>query len=159
VILVYPDESQQWLLQPFRGEHYGEDFDQQVDAISGGQSGDWAQALQRSLQVFPGATLRTVQVANDFSGTRVIGLQQPGELSQQGLSKVYIDARGGFMDVRIDSQAQHVSERLYNAAYPLHTARMHTLSYKLWLTLSGLAVATLSTLGMVSFIRSWRRGD
>ena len=71
----------------------------------------------------------------------------------QGINKVYIDARGGQMDIRIDAQAQHVSERLYNAGYPLHTGRFDSLFYKLLLTLSGLLVATLSTIGLVSFIK------
>ncbi len=157
VILVYPEQAQQLMLEPFRGENYGQDFDKQVDKISGGNSGDWQPALQRALDVFPGATIRSAQFPGEFSAALVIGLQQPGELSQQGLSKVYIDARAGFMDLRIDSQAQHVSERLFNTAYPLHSGRFGSLLYKLLLTLSGVAIATLSVLGMWGFIKSWRR--
>ena len=61
------------------------------------------------------------------------------------------------MDVRIDNQALPLHERMFNAAYPLHTARIGNLAYKLVMTASGLLVAALSTLGLIGFIRSFQR--
>lgn len=153
VTLAFPDQTAKLLLEPFRGEKYSLDFSEHLDAISGGDSGEWLSALRRAQASFPGARIRTAQVPNLASGYRVIGLQQPGELNPRGLSKVYIDSRGGYMDVRMDSQAQHVSERMVNAGYPLHTGRLGNLPYKILLTLSGLLIATLSLLGLVSFVK------
>jgi uncharacterized iron-regulated membrane protein len=154
VMLVYPDQATQLLLEPFRGEDYSLDFEDQVDAVSGGYSGQWLPAMQRTLSVFPGGSIRSAQGPNSISSYRVIGVQHAGEFNPLGVSKVYIDSESGHMDIRIDSQAQHVSERIYNAGYPLHTGRIGNVFYKILLTLSGLLVATLSTLGLVSFIKA-----
>jgi uncharacterized iron-regulated membrane protein len=156
VILAFPEESQQVLLEPFRPDNYGESFGEHLDAISGPGTGDWLPALQRSLAVFPGAEIRSAQFANQQSESRIIGLQQRGEFSAQGLNKVYIEATGGYMDVRIDNQSLPWHERAFNAAYPLHTARLDNLGYKVLMSLSGLAVAFISVLGLVGFLRSLR---
>lgn len=154
VTLAFPEQSQKLLLEPFRGEDYSLDFAEHLDGISGANAGDWLPAMQRAAKSFPGARIRSAQVPNAFSSYRIIGLQQSGELHPHGLSQVYIDAAEGYMDIRIDSQAQHVSERMLNAGYPLHTGRLDNLPYKILLTLSGLLVATLSTLALISFVKA-----
>lgn len=154
VALAFPEQAEKLLLEPFRGENYSLDFSEHLDGISGADSGDWLPAMRRSLSSFPGAKIRSAQVANEFSPYRIIGLQQRGELHPLGLSKVYIEAQKGYMDVRIDSQAQHVSERMFKAAYPLHTGRFGNPFYKALLTVSGLLIALLSAFGMVSFVKS-----
>jgi uncharacterized iron-regulated membrane protein len=156
-LLAFPEQSQRLLLDPFRAENYGEEFGENLDEVSGPGTGDWLPALQRASRSFPGAAIRSAQFANALAESRIIGLQQQGELSPQGLSKVYIDAQGGFMDVRIDNQALAWQERVFNAAYPLHTARFDNLGYKLLLTASGLLVSCISVLGLAGFIRSIRR--
>ncbi|MGE0114973.1 MAG: PepSY-associated TM helix domain-containing protein [Steroidobacteraceae bacterium] len=153
VILAFPQQAQRLLLEPFRTDEYSMDFAEHLDGIAGGNSGEWLPAMQRALRTFPGSAIRSAEVPNSFSPYRIIGVQQPGELHPQGLNKVYIDAQDGHMDIRIDAQAQHVSERLFNAGYPLHTGRFDNLFYKILLTLSGLLVATLSTMGLVSFVK------
>lgn len=157
VILAYPDQAQRVMLEPLRPDNYGESFGEHLDSISGPGTGDWLPVLQRSLQTFPGAAIRSAQFANSESESRIVGLQQAGELNPQGLNKVYIEASGGYMDVRIDNQALPWYERTFNAAYPLHTARFDSLVYKLLLTASGLLVATLSVLGLLGFMRSFRK--
>jgi uncharacterized iron-regulated membrane protein len=156
-ILAFPEQSQKLLLEPFRGEAYSLDFAENLDTITGAGTGDWLPAIERALATFPGSRIRTAQVPNDYSPYRVIGLQQPGALNPTGASKVYIEATEGWMDIRIDDQAQLLSERLYNLAYPLHTGRFDNLLYKVLLTLSGLLVATLSSLGLISFIKQYTR--
>jgi uncharacterized iron-regulated membrane protein len=153
--LAFPDQSQQLLLEPFRGEEYSLDFAEDLDTISGAGAGDWLPAMERALATFPGSQIRTAQVPNDYSPYRIIGLQQPGSLHPVGLSKVYIEANGGWMDIRIDDQAQHISERIYNLGYPLHTGRFNNIFYKIVLSTSGILVAILSSLGLVSFIKQF----
>ncbi len=156
-ILAFPQQAEFYLLEPFRGDDYSLDFDVGVDSITGDNSGEWLPALQRSLASFPDATIRSAEVPSRFSPYRIIGLQQVGELHPGGLSKIYIDANEGWMDLRIDSQQQHISERLYNTAYPLHTGKFGNLYYKLFLTLSALLISTLSVLGIISFIKKYLR--
>jgi hypothetical protein len=156
-VLAFPEQSQQLLLEPLRPDDYGEQFGEQLDAVSGPGTGDWLPALQRAQSVFPGAAIRSANFAGSLVENRVIGLQQPGELNPQGLNKVYIEARGGYMDVRIDNQALPWPERAYNAAYPLHTARFDNLGYKLLMTASGLLVSLISVLGVVGFIAGFAR--
>ena len=69
---------------------------------------------------------------------------------------MYIEAAGGYMDLRIENQWLPWHERAYNAAYPLHTARLDNLGYKVLMSLSGLSVAFISVLGLVGFLRSLR---
>lgn len=154
VILAFPEQAQRLLLEPLRPDNYGESFGEQLDTISGPGTGDWLPALQRAAKAFPGAAIRSAQFANQASDNRIIGLQQAGELSPQGLNKVYIEAREGYMDVRIDNQSLPFHERAFNAAYPLHTARFDNLGYKLLLTASGLLVAFASALGLLGFVKS-----
>jgi uncharacterized iron-regulated membrane protein len=155
VLLAFPEPSETLLLEPFRGEDYSQDFGENLDEISGGDSGEWLPAMERAARSFPGAAIRSAQVPSAFSIYRVIGLKQPGELHPDGLSRVYIDAGEGWMDVRIDSKAQHLSERLYNTVYPLHTGRQDHALYRVLLTLSGVLVATLSAAGLVCFVRRY----
>jgi uncharacterized iron-regulated membrane protein len=152
IIQAFPDQSQELLLEPFRGEDYTMDFIEGVDNQSGNGTGDWLPAIERALAIFPNSQIRTASFPNRFSSYRIIGLQQQGELSPLGLSKVYIDSKQGYMDMRIDSQAQHLSERIYQTSYPLHTSNIDSLLYKILLTLSGLMIITLSCMGLYSFI-------
>ncbi len=155
VLLAFPDEAEDWLLDPFRGPDYSLDFSDHLDELSGAEMGDWLPAIERSLASFPGSRVRTARLPNAFSAYRIIGVQQIGELNPQGLSRVFIDANEGWMDIRMDPLNQHISERLVNLAYPLHTARMDSMIYKILLTLVGLSIALLSTAGLVAFVRRW----
>jgi uncharacterized iron-regulated membrane protein len=151
--LAFPEQAQQLLLEPLRGESYSLDFSEHLDGISGAGTADWLPAMQRALRSMPGSRIRTAFVPSSFSDTRVIGLQQPGEWNPQGLSRIYFDSVGGHMDVRMDMRIQQVSQRMYNAVYPLHTGRLDFLPYKILLTLSGLLAAVISSFGLTSFFK------
>lgn len=154
VLMCFPETSEEWMLEPFRGENYSMDFSDNLDGISGGNSGEWLPTLQRALDAFPNSKIRTATVPSAISPYRVVGLQQPGELHPGGKSQIYIDAAGGWMDIRIDAHAQHISERVYNLSYPLHTGRMNSYLYKFVLTAVALIVVVLASLGMLSFLKN-----
>lgn len=153
VVLSFPAQTERLLLKPFRDESYDATFEANLDGISGQHTGDWLPAIRRAAASFPGAEIRTAQMPNALSEYRIIGLRQPGELNAQGIDKVYIDAQLGHMDVRIDTRAFPLPERLFQASYPLHTARLDSMPYKILLTLSGLLISALSILGLTAFIR------
>ncbi len=45
-----------------------------------------------------------------------------------------MESAEGWMDIRIDDQAQQISERLYNFAFPLHTGSFDNFFYKVLLS-------------------------
>jgi uncharacterized iron-regulated membrane protein len=154
VVLAFPTQIEALFLEHVRaGQEYSDALSLGVDEISGGDSGDWLPAMQRALATFPAGEVRSVQVANDLNGYRIIGVQQPAEWHPVGLSRVYVDAAEGWMDVRYDATALPSIERAYNAVYPLHTGKLDSLTYRILLTISGLLVALLSTLGLTSFLK------
>jgi uncharacterized iron-regulated membrane protein len=154
VVLAFPTQIEERFLDPVRtSQEYSDALSLGVDEISGGDEGDWLPAMRRALATFPAGEVRSVQVANDFSGYRIIGVKQPEEWHPDGMSRVYVDAAGGWMDVRYDATALPLIERAYNGVYPLHTGKLESLTYKILLTISGLLVALLSTLGLTSFLQ------
>lgn len=157
IVLAFPQQTEALLLEELRRtQEYSDAMMINLDEIHGGDSGDWLPAMQRALDVFPGAAIRSAQVPGAFAYYRIIGLQQPGELNMKGMSLVYIDAEEGYMDVRIDAQNLPAVERVYNSAYPLHTGRMDELWYRVLLTLVGAGVFLLSLAGLTSFIKQFR---
>lgn len=158
IVLAFPSQTEQLLLEELRQtQEYSDAMTVGLDAVSGGDSGDWLPAMQRSLDVFPGATLRSVLPPGYFNYYRVLGLQQPGEFNRKGMSKVYIDPEGGYMDVRIDALSLPLAERAYNAVYPLHTGDTGSLVYRVLLTVLGLGLFLLSGAGLYSFTRRFVR--
>ncbi len=154
VTLAFPFQVEEMLLDELRStQEYSDSMVIGLDDINGAGSGDWLPALQRTAAVFPGGVVRATSVPNGFTVHRVIGVQQPGEWSRLGMSKTYIDADLGYMDLRIDSRGFPLTERLVNVGYPLHTGKTGSLLYKLWLTLCGIGAALLSTFGLTSFIK------
>jgi uncharacterized iron-regulated membrane protein len=154
VVLAFPTQVEELILDPVRtSQEYSDALSLGIDEIFGGGSGDWLPAIRRALATFPAGEVRSVQVANNFSGYRIIGVKQPTEWHPDGMSRVYIDADGGWMDVRYDATVLPLIERTYNVVYPLHTGKLESLTYKILLTISGLLVALLSTLGLTSFLK------
>lgn len=157
-VLAFPSQTEELLLEERRlTQEYSDAMIVGLDDISGGDSGDWLPAMQRALDVFPDATIRSVLPPGYFNYYRVLGLQQPGEFNRKGMSKVYIDPEGGYMDVRIDALSLPWIERAYNAVYPLHTGDMGSLVYRMLLTLLGLGLFLLSAAGLYSFTRRFVR--
>lgn len=153
-VLAFPFQTEAWLLDPVRQtQEYSDSLVENLDDISGEDAGAWLPAMTRALATFPAGEVRSVTVANRASPYRIIGVKQPDEWHPDGMSRVYIEAASGYMDVRFDAVTLPVIERAYHAAYPLHTGKLDSLPYKLFLTLSGLVVATLASLGLVCFVR------
>ena len=98
----------------------------------------------------PGSGMRAVQ-SLIASHPRLVAVPE-SDWHPLGTSQVYIDAPGGYMDVRIDGAALPAIERAFNAAYPLHTGRLN-LPYRLLMTVSGLGLVIASTFGLLGFLR------
>jgi uncharacterized iron-regulated membrane protein len=156
ITLAFPFQVESWFLDELRRtQQYSDAMVVGIDDITGEGTGDWQQAFERTLAVFPGGTIRSATVPGAFSLNRVIGVQQPGDWNGTGTSHVYIDAEMGYMDLRIDSKGFPAIERVYNTVYPLHTGKTGSLLYKLFLTLVGVSVALLSLMGFTSFVKKY----
>jgi len=158
ITLAFPSQLESLFLEELRRTpEYSDAMVVGIDDITGTGTGDWQQAFERTLAVFPGGVIRSTSVPSAFSQHRVIGVQQAGDWNRMGTSHVYIDSDMGYMDLRIDSNGFPAVERLFNSAYPLHTGNTGSLVYKLLLTLVGTGVALLSCMGFCSFVRKQKR--
>lgn len=158
IVLVFPAQTEELLLSEIRrDEDYNMAMMEGVDDISGDDSGDWVPALERAQRIFPSADIRSAEVPSGFNPYRIIGLQQPQDWHPLGMSRVYVEAEGGYMDIRIDALGLPFVERAYNAVYPLHTGRMDSRLYQVVLTVCGLGVFLLAGFGLFSFLRRWWR--
>jgi uncharacterized iron-regulated membrane protein len=159
LILTFPLLVERTFLEPIkRAEGYGDEFAEQLDDIYGPGTGDWLMTMQRAQAVFPDGQIVSARVPNDYSPYRIIGIRQASEWNPNGLSMVYIDAREGYMDIRIDATALPGLEKAYNAIYPLHTGKTGSLFYKWILTMSGMLVASLAIFGLTAFIKQFSIG-
>jgi uncharacterized iron-regulated membrane protein len=155
IVLAFPTQVEERLLRSVRmTQEYSDALALGVDDAAGEAMGAWLPAMRRALATFPAGEVRSVRVANDISNYRIIGVKQPEEWHPDGMSLVYVDADGGWMDIRYDATTLPLVERAYNVVYPLHTGKLESFVYKLLLTVSGILVALLSTVGLVSFIKS-----
>ena len=66
-----------------------------------------------------------------------------------------VDAFEGYMDIRIDARTLPWEERLFNTLYPVHTAGLGNVLYKLYVFLTGAALTALGCLGLWAFLRRW----
>lgn len=154
IVLAFPTQIEEQFLDPVRtSQEYSDALSRGVDEISGGDSGDWLPAMRRALATFPAGEIRSVQVANEFSNYRIIGVKQPEEWHPDSMSRVYVDTEGGWMDIWYDATALHSIERAYNLVYPLHTGNAESITYKSLLTVSGVLVTLLSAPGLTSFLK------
>jgi uncharacterized iron-regulated membrane protein len=63
----------------------------------------------------------------------------------------WFDPATGAMVAARDAQAMPLGSRITNADFPLHAAKIGGLAYRLVMTVSGLALALLGTLAVVTF--------
>lgn len=154
--LAFPDTSRDVFLSPLRGDFsYSEAFSDGLDDLTGAEVAGWEAALTRAQASFPDAEIVATTWPDATPPYRIIYLKQPGEWHPQGATRVYIDAREGWMDIRIDAKTLPWEEDAYNALYPIHTASFGGLLYKLYATATGLALAALGLLGAWAFLRRW----
>ena len=155
-MLSFPTQTEELLLQDYqRSEAYSDLYTEELDELSGPEYGDWLSAFSRAQASFPGGTIRSVQPPA-ISSYRLIGMQQAGDWNQNGLSRVYIDADRGYMDMRLNAARLSTVAQVYNLNYPLHTAKADRLWYRLVVFMFGVGMCLLSFLGLVSFVKKLR---
>ena len=112
---------------------------------------DWAKVIGAAQARFPGAEVRTIALPQKEGGLIAIRLRQRPEWLPNGRSMAWFDPATGGMVASRDALALPLGARIANADYPLHAAKVGGLAYRLVMTLSGLALAMLGTLAVVTF--------
>ncbi|MBX2846720.1 MAG: PepSY domain-containing protein [Acidiferrobacterales bacterium] len=155
IILTYPDQARQWLLEPSLSDDNYQISEGPLDSRNGKHEVAWLTVLQRALDQYPDAKIRWISPETDFTPYRIVGLHQPESWNKTGRTSIYIDAQEGYMDVNIDNLKRHAAERLFDLSYPIHTAKFG-LWYRILLTLVGICLSLVALLGLVSFFKKPR---
>lgn len=116
---------------------------------------DWQAAVIQAHQRFPDAQIRILSIPRKPGDPVSIRMKRAGEWLPNGRSTLWFDATTGKLLGSRDALAMPTGAQVYNAAYPLHAAKVGGLSYRLLMTISGLAMALLGSFAVWSF---WFRG-
>ena len=154
VILVYPTESRQVLVEPFTGTDRLQ-HEQQLDSIRGIDSRDWLQVLNRVTALYPGSELRWASFPSKDSNSKSIGLQQQADWNTSGQTSISIDNASGEMLSNSNALLRPTAVRLTDFSYPLHTGKLG-LWYRILLSIFGVAMMLLTSLGVLSYLRRTR---
>jgi len=152
VILTYPTQSREFLVDPFSETDDYLLSEGPVDSLYGEAVTSWSQVFKRALDQYPDATIRWVTPSSSFTPYRVIGLEQTSGWNRSGKTTIYIDSTEGYMDVNINDLLRPKVERLYDFTYPIHTAKFG-LWYRLLLSLIGLSLFIIALFGCKSFFK------
>ena len=156
VLLVYPSESRSLLLSPWVSS---------VDPVSVNSTQkfeDWHQRINYVHEQFPGAEVRWISPASEQYPVHSIGFQQSESLNPTGISSLRFGVPENLTTqikttiTQSDARSWPAAERLFRFSYPLHTGELG-LWYRVLLTITGLALAGLMLLSMVSYARSSQR--
>jgi uncharacterized iron-regulated membrane protein len=111
-----------------------------------------AALLAAAARRFPAAELRRLTFPTNPAAPLTVRLRQPFEWTPNGRTQLGVEP-GGALWVEDAAQANRAA-RTPEKAYPLHSAKVGGLMFKLAMTLSGVALAMLGSLTTWSF---WRR--
>lgn len=111
-----------------------------------------AALLAAAAERFPDAELRRLTLPAKPGDPIVVRLRQKFEWTPNGRTQLGVEPDGSFWIE--DSLTANGGARLAEKIYPLHSAKVGGLAWKLAMTLSGLALAILGSLATWSF---WRR--
>lgn len=103
---------------------------------------------------FQGAQLRYIIFPQKLDAPIVYRFKQNSELHANGRTILYYSPKQSKIIGIIDAQKLDKTTRIYNAFYPLHSARMDNIIYKSIITLSGIVLVFLSGLSAYSY---WKK--
>ncbi len=112
---------------------------------------DWRAILAAAYGRFPDATVRTLSLPRKPGDPIQLRMKRAAEWLPNGRTTLWIDAADGRILAARDAETLATGARVFNAAYPLHAAKVGGLAWRLVMTVSGLALALLGSLAMWSF--------
>lgn len=139
------------LFDPVRAVLLGTE-ERPTQILQGSKVRSSAQALTMAKSRFPEADLRRISLPGRTGDPIVVRMRQPFEWTPHGRSQISVGADG---NVTVsDAAAANRAASLAEKAYPLHSAKVGGLAWKLAMTASGIALTILGSLAMWSF---WAR--
>jgi uncharacterized iron-regulated membrane protein len=156
VVLTFPATARAIFLWQSDADSYGDSFADGVDDLEGAAEATWPRAILRAAAVFPNGQI-TGLVWPIGGNERVILVRDTGEWNNSGNSSVQITMPGGYMDLRIAASDLPVGERAFNLMAPLHRSELGGVTYKIVQSALGFGLIWLGVLGLLSFLRSFRR--
>jgi uncharacterized iron-regulated membrane protein len=112
---------------------------------------DWGAIVKAAHARFPDATIRILALPRKPGAPITIRMKRAGEWLPNGRSTLYFDAGDGHLLAAKDALAMPLGAQIFNAAYPVHAAKVGGLAWRLVMTCSGLALALLGSLTVWTF--------
>lgn len=140
------DDAAKWALGPFGKIEQAKPPEVQPTAGPAPVAAMLAQAKAR----FPDAQLRRLTVPSKPGQPWSVRMRQPFEWTPNGRTTLSFDGAGKL--IRLDDPASGSrAASIYETFYPLHSAKVGSLAWKLLMTLSGLGLTLLGALATWSF--------
>ena len=140
------DGAAKWVLSPF-GRIEAAKPPRIEDA---GQAAPIAAMLVEAKARFPDAELRRLALPSKLGQPWSIRMRQPFEWTPNGRTTLYFDGQGKLLQVDDPATASRAAS-INETFYPVHTAKVGGLAWKLMMTLSGTALTLLGALTTWSF--------
>lgn len=112
---------------------------------------DYTAMLTEARRRFPGAEFRILSLPRKAGDPISLRMRQQAEWLPNGRTTLWFDAATGRVLGARDALAMPAGAQAFNIAYPLHSAKVGGLPYRLLMSLSGLAMMTLGSLAVWSF--------
>lgn len=116
----------------------------------------WRGALDLLATHHPDAEIKVIAYPRGPGEPATFRMRRPGEWQPNGRTYAQIDLTRGERVSFTDAHALTPGERAFYAAFPIHAAKVGGLPWKLVQTFAGLALAALSLLGALAFLRKPR---
>lgn len=114
---------------------------------------DWAAGFSGAATAFPNAIPRMAIWPSD-GGAASLRLKQPSEWHPNGRTRFVFK---GTLNQSEDALTLGTGREAFNAIYPIHAGKTGSVLYKFLIALIGLALMTLSVLGLISFAKRFGR--
>jgi uncharacterized iron-regulated membrane protein len=114
---------------------------------------DWAAVLVAAQAAAPDAAITRLMLPSKDNGTVVARIRRPGEWNPAGRSALWIDPRTATLLGGDDATTLGTGSRLANALFPIHSAAVGGLTWRIVACVGGL----LPTFLLVTGVLFWRR--
>jgi uncharacterized iron-regulated membrane protein len=112
---------------------------------------DWHGMIVAARQRYPDAEIRSLSLPRAGNGLITLRMKKLEEWLPNGRTTFWFAADSGRLIAARDGTRLPRAARIYNMLYPLHTAKVGGLSYRLVMTVSGLALGLLGSLAVWTF--------
>jgi uncharacterized iron-regulated membrane protein len=118
---------------------------------------NWRPVLTTVEQRFPDAEVRIIIMPKKPGDLIAVRAKQPSEWLPNGRTTLWFDPGTGRLIEARDALALPMGAQVFNAVYPLHAGKVGGVTWRVFTTLSGIALFVLGTLATWSFWFKARR--